>query len=84
MSSVPVSGDVAEAELPASPLSATVQAAHDEAVRAGSPTYRDPDTGYLVFTRAELAARHECCGSGCRHCPYGPEEQRRAGRPESD
>lgn len=72
---------MAEAERRA-PLAANVQTAHDEAVRAGRPTYRDPDTGYLVFTSAELAARGECCGSGCRHCPYPPDEQRRAGRPD--
>lgn len=48
--------------------------AHDEAERRGDETYRDPATGYLVFTRAALLARGECCGSGCRHCPYGGPE----------
>lgn len=56
-------------------------AAHDQAVAAGRPMYADPATGYLVFTAAALATRGYCCGSGCRHCPYPPEEQRRAGRP---
>lgn len=43
---------------------------HDEAVRAGDPTYVDPATGYLVMTAASLRDRRACCGSGCRHCPY--------------
>jgi hypothetical protein len=30
----------------------------------------DPD-GRYVFTAAYLLARGTCCGSGCRHCPYG-------------
>jgi hypothetical protein len=51
-------------------MSDAVQAAHDRAVIAGEPGYVDPDTGFFVFTAAELRARGECCGSGCRHCPY--------------
>ena len=47
-----------------------IQAAHDRAVAAGEAGYVDPVTGYFVFTAAELLARGECCGSGCRHCPY--------------
>ena len=58
-------------------------AAHDQAVAAGTPTYLDPDTGFVVFTGVALAARGYCCGSGCRHCPYDHDEQRRAGRPGS-
>jgi hypothetical protein len=58
-------------------------AAHDRAAQAGRPTYIDPDSGYLVFTASALAARGECCGSGCRHCPYPADEQQRAGRPDS-
>lgn len=26
---------------------------------------------YLVFTAAYHLKRGECCGSHCRHCPYG-------------
>lgn len=37
--------------------------------------------GYVVFTAEYLRKRGYCCGSGCRHCPYSPEEQARAGRP---
>lgn len=36
----------------------------------GNAGYIDPDTGYFVLTAAELLARGECCGQGCRHCPY--------------
>lgn len=27
--------------------------------------------GNLVFTAAYHLKRGSCCGSGCRHCPYG-------------
>jgi hypothetical protein len=29
------------------------------------------DGPYLVFTAAFHLKRGFCCGSGCRHCPYG-------------
>mgnify|MGYP000226698630 CR=1 FL=1 len=51
-------------------------AAHDDAVRSGRPRYVDPATGYQVFTEATLVARGRCCGSACRHCPYGHERVR--------
>ncbi len=57
--------------------------AHDDAVNAGQSTYIDPETGFMVFTCVALKARGYCCGRGCRHCPYDPEEQHRAGRPGS-
>ena len=47
-----------------------IRVAHDRAVAAGEPGYLDPASGAFVFTAVELAARGECCGSGCRHCPY--------------
>ena len=53
-----------------------IREAHDRAVAAGEPGYLDPQTGYFVFTAAELAARGRCCGSGCRHCPYDREDTR--------
>jgi hypothetical protein len=28
----------------------------------------------MVFTAAYLLKRGSCCGSGCRHCPYGVAE----------
>lgn len=43
---------------------------HREAVRRGLDHYDDPATGYEVFTAHHLRTR-ECCGSSCRHCPYG-------------
>jgi diphthamide synthase (EF-2-diphthine--ammonia ligase) len=35
--------------------------------------YADPATGYQVFTEYAHLQRGKCCGSGCRHCPYGHE-----------
>ncbi len=49
---------------------AEVMARHGDAVAAGSPTYRDPVSGYQVFTAAFLVQRGTCCDTGCRHCPY--------------
>ena len=46
------------------------RAAHDAACAQGAATYADPRTGYQVFTRVGLEALGECCGAGCRHCPY--------------
>ena len=37
---------------------------------AGRDYYIESD-GRYVFTAAYLLARGTCCGSGCRHCPYG-------------
>ena len=31
----------------------------------------DWDGPYMVFTRAYHLKRGYCCGSGCRHCPFG-------------
>ena len=39
------------------------------------------DGPYMVFTAEYLRRRGYCCGSGCRHCPYNEDEQKRAGRP---
>ena len=49
---------------------AIVSLIHRVAVERGIHQYIDPPTGYTVFTSAFLAKR-PCCGSGCRHCPYG-------------
>ena len=59
------------------------QALHDAAVARDDKLYRDPDTGLWVMTSRALAERGYCCGRGCRHCPYPPDEQRRAGRPSA-
>jgi hypothetical protein len=47
-----------------------ILAAHRAALAAGNPGYLDPATGLLVLTAARLLANGECCGSGCRHCPW--------------
>lgn len=44
---------------------------HQAACAVGSQTYRDPSTGYAVFTAIAHEARGNCCGCGCRHCPFG-------------
>jgi hypothetical protein len=33
------------------------------------------DDGLLVMTAEYLLKRGYCCGNGCRHCPYGDEDQ---------
>lgn len=48
----------------------TVQLAHDRAVETGESAYIDPETGYRVFTSLGLQRRGQCCGCGCRHCPF--------------
>ena len=44
--------------------------AHEAALAAGQKLYRDPATGYRVFTELGLRERGKCCGCGCRHCPW--------------
>jgi len=43
---------------------------HALACSRGDATYRDPATGYQVMSRVGLLGRAQCCGSGCRHCPF--------------
>jgi len=43
---------------------------HREACKRGLDTYVDQRSGYEVFTAYHLKTR-DCCGSGCRHCPWG-------------
>ena len=49
------------------------RARHETACRARALAYTDPETGYRVFTAYGLKSRGRCCGSGCRHCPFGHE-----------
>lgn len=65
------------------PLSPAAERAHARADAAGQDGYLDPGSGLFVLTAGFLRRRGFCCGKGCRHCPYPPEEQRRAGRPGS-
>jgi hypothetical protein len=44
---------------------------HEEACQQGKLHYRDPKTGYFVFTKLQHLKRGHCCKSGCRHCAYG-------------
>ncbi|XP_046712729.1 uncharacterized protein C1orf53 homolog isoform X1 [Silurus meridionalis] len=44
---------------------------HKDACEAGKTTYTDPVSGYMVFTEVAHKERGRCCGSACRHCPYG-------------
>ncbi|HEY8936621.1 MAG TPA: DUF5522 domain-containing protein [Cyclobacteriaceae bacterium] len=34
------------------------------------------ENGLIVFTEAYHLKRGTCCGSGCRHCPYGFKKKR--------
>jgi cob(I)alamin adenosyltransferase len=44
---------------------------HRAACQMGSTTYIDPVTGFTCFTEVAHLKRGVCCGSQCRHCPYG-------------
>ncbi len=49
----------------------------NEEPKEGEDFYYD-EKGFVVFTEAFLLKRGYCCGSGCRHCPYGnaPTEEK--------
>jgi hypothetical protein len=56
---------------------------------AARPECLDPEDYYfegplMVFTAAYHLKRGYCCGSGCRHCPYGdgPGQERTPAQPE--
>ena len=64
-------GEPSTARLPLDhPRRRDILSAHDAALAAGSPGYRDPATGLFVMTARYLSDRGYCCGNGCRHCPY--------------
>jgi ATP-binding cassette subfamily B (MDR/TAP) protein 1 len=46
---------------------------HDRACAKQETFYVDPASRYRVFTEYAHLQRGKCCGSGCRHCPYGHE-----------
>ncbi|XP_008282976.1 uncharacterized protein C1orf53 homolog [Stegastes partitus] len=48
-----------------------IHAIHREACEAKKQMYVDPSSGYKVFTEYAHRQRGSCCGSACRHCPYG-------------
>lgn len=43
---------------------------HSAACSLGHRTYKDPATGFDVFSSLNHKIRGACCGNGCRHCPY--------------
>ena len=49
---------------------AAIERVHLAATANGKPYYKDPATGYRVWTRAAHLKRGKCCGSLCRHCPF--------------
>lgn len=49
---------------------------HNDACSRGEVFYKDPETGYSVFTEVAHKQRGKCCGSGCRHCPYDHQNVR--------
>ncbi|XP_018420055.1 PREDICTED: uncharacterized protein C1orf53 homolog [Nanorana parkeri] len=54
--------------------------AHEAACLVGQEGYSDPHTGYFVFTRIAHLRRGKCCGTACRHCPYGQENVKDSSR----
>lgn len=61
-------------------LPAQARARHERACRAKEAGYIDPISGLFVLTSAYLLEQGECCGSGCRHCPWPADAQDEAGR----
>ena len=49
---------------------------HEEACMNKADFYKDPTTGYSVYTEYAIKKRGKCCGSGCRHCPYNHENMK--------
>ncbi len=50
----------------------------DQELPPKEPGKLEPEDYYfegslMVFTAAYHLKRGSCCGSGCRHCPYGGE-----------
>ena len=52
-------------------MSPDIEELHRAACEKGLNTYIDPITGYMVMTEDVHRKRGVCCGSGCRHCPFG-------------
>lgn len=48
----------------------TIYMAHMRAVEERQLQYTDPKTKNVVFTVSHHLHRGECCGNGCRHCPF--------------
>jgi len=59
-----------------------IEELHRCAVERGEISYTDPATGYTVFTQLFMIERGWCCGSGCRHCPYGHQNVEPGRKPQ--
>jgi hypothetical protein len=70
---------------PAPPADPTPEALrlHARSCARGQTGYLDPVSGAFCLSSAYLRAQGRCCGLGCRHCPWPPDVQARAGRPAS-
>ncbi|PAV84450.1 hypothetical protein WR25_09286 [Diploscapter pachys] len=55
---------------PLSPKEKRISLAHVRAVAERKLTYKCPESKNTVFTISQHLYRGECCGNGCRHCPY--------------
>jgi Family of unknown function (DUF5522) len=55
---------------PGRPDYVEVMEAHHRALLRGLPGYTDPASGLFALTARTLWDRGQCCGSGCRHCPW--------------
>lgn len=64
-------GDTGPAERQLTDNEKEIAKVHEEACEAKQRMYRDPTTGFKVFTKFAHLQRGKCCGSACRHCPYG-------------
>jgi hypothetical protein len=56
----------------AAPAANGASAAAEEELQPGDAYMDGP---YLVFTAQFHLRRGYCCGSGCRHCPYGNADE---------
>ena len=55
----------------AAEMNSDIEDLHQQAIQQGQLTYKDPATGFTAFTELAHLKRGVCCGSQCRHCPYG-------------
>ncbi|KAJ3407851.1 hypothetical protein HDV05_005243 [Chytridiales sp. JEL 0842] len=52
-------------------MTADIEELHRNACLKKQLMYEDPSTGLFVQTEYHLLLQANCCGNGCRHCPYG-------------
>ncbi|KAJ6237335.1 hypothetical protein M0813_26892 [Anaeramoeba flamelloides] len=48
---------------------------HLQAQKKEEDGFVHPESGLLVFTRSRLKQNGECCGSGCKNCPYNNNDK---------